>query len=73
MDKILNSKGKQIKVNIALAPGDVLREKLPVYNTTNICYENRSLSFSFQRCAEGKKKIECLTGFEAGKGTRNKR
>ena len=28
MDKILNSKGRQTKVNIVLVPGDVLREEL---------------------------------------------
>jgi HTH-type transcriptional regulator/antitoxin HigA len=32
MDKILNSKGKQIKVNMVLAPGDVLREELEARN-----------------------------------------
>lgn len=38
MDKILGSNGKQIKVNVSLAPGEVLREELEARNITQSAF-----------------------------------
>ncbi|HUZ62063.1 MAG TPA: HigA family addiction module antitoxin [Hanamia sp.] len=38
MDKILGSNGKQIRVNIALIPGEVLREELEARNITQSAF-----------------------------------
>jgi len=38
MDKILGSNGKQIRVNIALVPGEVLREELEVRTITQSAF-----------------------------------
>lgn len=38
MDKILSSNGKQIRVNIALLPGEVLREELEARKITQSAF-----------------------------------
>ena len=59
MDKILGRNGKQIKVNISLVPGEVLREELEARNITASAFAMKMAVYPshFSDILKGKRRL----------------
>lgn len=59
MDKILGKSGKQIKINVTLFPGEVLREELDARKITQSAFAMKIGAYSshFNDVLKGKKRL----------------
>jgi antitoxin HigA-1 len=66
MDKILGSNGKQIRVNIALLPGEVLRDELEARDLTQSAFAMKIGVYPshFSDILKGKRRLSALVALK---------